>query len=297
MGIEERDPLTGWLTTGHEWNGIKEMNTPPPRIVYAALIVTAIAAIALQVLYPAWPLGRSFTHGLLGVDQRRDVGKALSQARLDHAAWTSQIESGEVSELLKDPQVMQEVRASGQRLFADNCAACHGADARGRRGFPNLTKPAWLWGDTADAIAQTIRVGVNSSHAESRTSQMPAFGRDGLLPKEDIAKVVAYVASLRSTPSSSAGADLSAGQKIFLETCASCHGEDAKGNAEIGSRNLTDGSFLYGGDPASLTATIYGGRQGHMPTWDQRLNPVERKTLLLFVLDLRATPQTSQKER
>jgi cytochrome c oxidase cbb3-type subunit III len=297
MGIEERDPHSGWLTTGHEWNGIKELNTPPPRVVYAALIITTLAAILLQVLYPAWPLGRSYTHGLLGVDQRREVAEALSQARLDHVAWTSRIESGDVGALLKDPQVMQEIRESGRRLFVDNCAACHGADARGHRGFPNLVKPAWLWGDTPEAIAQTIRVGVNSSHVESRTSQMPAFGRDGLLSKQDIAKVVAYVASLRSTPSPGVSADISSGQKIFLENCASCHGEDAKGNAEVGSRNLTDGSFLYGGDLASLTVTVYGGRQGHMPTWEQRLNPIERKTLLLYILDLRTGPQVIQKER
>jgi len=293
MSVEERDPHTGYLTTGHEWNGITELNTPVPRVVYFFLIVTALFALGYWVLMPAIPLGVSYTKGLLGIDQRTTVAERLKEAALDRSTWTSRIETESYKGIQADPALMRTVRQTGRTLFRDNCAACHGATAKGGKGFPNLTTASWLWGGDADAIAETIRVGINSNHPKTRTSQMLAFGRDGVLPAKDIDNVVAYVRTL-SDPA--AGKDvapevIAAGKAIFDANCTSCHGNDGKGSTQVGAPDLTDQNWIYGGDADSITATVWGGRQGHMPTWEGRLSPVERKILTLYLLDLRTASQ------
>ena len=293
MGVGERDPHTGHMTTGHEWNGIKELNTPVPGPVYFFFAATALFGIVYWILMPAWPIGVTYTKGLLGVDQRATVVQSLKQAQLDRSAWTKRIESENFSAILADPQLMTIVRQTGHALFGDNCAACHGAKARGGKGFPNLTTTSWLWGGTPEAIAETIRVGINSPHADSRTSQMPAFGRDQTLPRADIENVVSYVRSLSLGTASNAGqADkIKAGNEIFAANCASCHDDDAHGNAEAGVPNLADKFWIYGGDVESVYSTVWGGRQGHMPTWESRLSRLDRKILTLYVVDLRRVNQ------
>lgn len=293
MGVGERDPHTGHMTTGHEWNGIKELNTPVPRPVYFFLAATALFGIIYWILMPAWPIGVTYTKGLLGIDQRATVVQNLKQAQLDRSVWTKRIESEDFSAIQADPQLMTIVRQTGHALFGDNCAACHGAKATGGKGFPNLTTASWLWGGTPEAIAETIRVGINSPHADSRTSQMPAFGRDQILPRADIENVVSYVRSLSSdaAPNAEQAAKIKAGKEIFAANCASCHGDDARGNAEAGVPNLADKFWIYGGDVETVYATVWGGRQGHMPTWESRLSPLDRKILTLYVVDLRRVSQ------
>ncbi len=289
MAVGERDPYTGHLTTGHEWNGIKELNAPVPRVVYFFLTVTALFALVYWVLMPSWPLGTTYFRGLLASDQRAVVRQSLREATLDRAQWTDGIAKESFAQIQTDPRLMEVARETGRSLFGDNCAACHGRDARGNRGFPNLAGRSWLWGGTPEAIAETIRVGVNSTHPDSRTSQMPAFGRDGLLSLKDIENVVAYVRTLSDLPIDNASLDkIAAGKSIFAANCAACHGEDGKGNTEVGSRNLTDRSFLYGSDTQSLVTTVFNGRQGHMPTWEHRLSSLDRKILTLYLIDLQS---------
>ncbi|MFA7306295.1 MAG: cytochrome-c oxidase, cbb3-type subunit III [Hyphomicrobium sp.] len=290
MSVEERDAHTGYLTTGHEWNGIKELNTPVPRAVYFFLILAFLFGVGYWILMPTWPTGTSYTKGLLGFDQRIFVTEDVKQAAAERAAWTDRIEKESFADIQKDPRLMHDVRETGKALFGDNCAACHGRQATGGKGFPNLTTNSWLWGGSPEQIAETIKVGINSTHPESRTSQMPAFGRDGILQRNDIEKVVAYLRSLSGASGAQAG-DVTAGQKIFADNCASCHGEDAKGNSETGAPNLTDRFWIYGGDPQTIYTTVWGGRQGHMPTWEARLSPVERKILAIYTADLRKPDQ------
>ena len=285
MALEERDPQTGYLTTGHEWNGITELNTPVPRIVYFFLIVTVLFSVIYWVLMPAWPIWSTYTKGLLGTDQRAVVSESLKSAALSRAVWVDQINNKPFAEITKDPQLMDFVRERGHTLFGDNCAACHGRDAKGGKGFPNLTTNSWLWGGAPETIAETIRVGINSDNSKSRVSQMPAFGRDGLLSRADIENVVAYVRSL-SAPTPDVPADkLAAGKTVFAANCASCHGDDGKGSTELGAPNLIDHFWIYGGDPQSIYTTVWGGRQGHMPTWEARLSPADRKILALYLFD------------
>jgi cytochrome c oxidase cbb3-type subunit 3 len=245
------------------------------------------------VLMPAWPLGWTYTKGLLGIDQRTTVTKTLKAAASQRASWTDRIASEDFAQIQSDSGLMQHVRDTAHRLFGDNCAACHGADAHGRPDFPNLLRASMLWGTDPAAIAETIRVGINSASKDSRISQMPAFGRDNLLPRKDIQNVVAYVHSLSNpgAATSAEAADISAGKEVFAANCTPCHGDDAKGKPEVGAPDLTDRYKMYGGDRQSVFNTVWNGRQGHMPTWEDRLSPVDRKILALYITDLRSRKQ------
>ena len=293
MAAEERDTYTGYLTTGHEWNGIKELNTPVPRPVYFFLLLAFLFSLGYWILMPAWPTGVTYTKGLLGLDQHAIVRASLEEAALDRSAWTKQIESKRFNDILADPRLMDVVRQTGHTLFGDNCAACHGRDAKGGPGFPNLTTASWLWGGDPEAIAETIRVGINSPHKDTRISQMPAFGRDQMLAAADIGKVVAYVRTL-SDPTAAGQArpgEVEAGKALFAANCAACHGDDARGKTDVGAPNLADKFRIYGGDLQTVQITVWGGRQGHMPTWEARLSSLDRKILTLYLVDKRAPNQ------
>jgi cytochrome c oxidase cbb3-type subunit 3 len=288
MAIEEIDPVSGHVTTGHEWNGIKELDTPVPRGVLIFLIVTHLFAVIWWFVMPTWPLGNTYTKGLLGADQRKIVEEKLVQADAARAPWVNAIEKSSFDEILANPQLMQVVMKTGHQLFGDNCAACHGRDGRGGDNYPDLTDHDWIWGGGPEKIAETMRVGVNTRHAESRAAQMPSFGRDKMLDQTQVGNVATYVYSLSnplaSTPQTIAR--IEAGRQVFLTNCAACHGEDAKGNQDLGAPNLSDRFWIYGGDFEKIITTIHGGGQGHMPTWDERLSPAEIKILALYVYSL-----------
>lgn len=288
MGVIERDPHSGHQTTGHEWNGITELNTPVPWVIWLFIIVTHLFALVYWILMPTWPLGETYTRGLLGIDQRDVVTRQVAQAQASRATWTSRVAALDVDRIRADPALMQAVREDGHRLFGDNCAVCHGADAKGANGFPDLTDGDWLWGGSPDDIARTIAVGVNSpASKDTRVSQMAAFGRDGLLDNDAVLAVADYVRSL-SDPAIARGPGagaVAAGQAVFAANCAACHGAQGRGNPAVGAPNLADRTWIYGGDAQSVYASIHGGRQGQMPAWGARLSPVERKILLVWLLD------------
>lgn len=284
MAVKDRDPYTGKLTTGHDWNGIKELDSPIPKVVLFFLGAGIVFALVWTTLMPAWPTVNSYTRGLLGVDQKQEVAESVAEAAAERAAWTQRIRDEDFAAIQADPELMTIVRQAGATLFGDNCAACHGTSAHGGPGFPNLAQAPMLWGSDAETIAQTIRAGINSNHDDSRISQMLAFGRDQMLPTSDIRAVVAYIRSL-SDPSVSDPDGV--GAALFADNCASCHGEDAHGLTESGAPNLTDAFWIYGGSPEAIFTSVYNGRQGHMPHWDGRLSPVDIKLLTLYLLDLR----------
>ena len=293
MAVEERDPVSGYLTTGHEWNGIKELNTPVPRAVIFFLWATFLYSVVYWILMPAWPLGVTYTKGLLGIDQRDIVTAQVKEAAADRAKWTKLIETEDYTAIQHDKRLMGIVRQTGATLFGDNCAACHGRAATGGHGFPTLVSQAFLWGGTPDAIAETIRVGINASHPDTRVSQMPAFGRDGILTRDKIDDVVDYVRSL-SVPalaSSIAPDKLARGKAVFAENCVACHGDNATGSTDVGAPNLRDLSWIYGGDAQTVFTSVWGGRQGQMPSWETRLSGLDRKILALYLVDLRTAGQ------
>jgi cytochrome c oxidase cbb3-type subunit 3 len=233
MAEIERDSATGRETTGHEWNGIKELDTPVPRGVLMFLIVTHIWAIAWWFFVPAWPLGTTYTKGLLGVDQRTTVEARVVEGQRERALWTRRLETEPYEVILADESLMETVRGTGQQLFGDNCAACHGRDGKGRANYPDLTDDDWLWGGGPELIEQTMRVGINTAHPDSRIGQMPAFGRDEMLDREQVRNVAAYVYAL-TNPDYSTPQNLdriNAGREVFVTTCAACHGENAHSRA------------------------------------------------------------------
>lgn len=276
------DPVTGYETTGHDWNGIQELNTPFPRIVLWALALTFLYSVVAWILLPAWPIGRDFTRGLLGLDQGEValVGyKRLEAARSD---WMSAFDDGNIATLETDPALMARARPAAARLFADNCAACHATDGSGGPGFPNLTDPDWLWGGRPETIAETLRVGINSTHPDTRFAQMPAFGRDGLLSHREIVAVAKYVVALgrgQTDPDSP-------GAAVFAANCVPCHGEGGRGIPDNGAPTLVSNHWIYGGDMKTIMTTLWNGRQGEMPTWQDRLSAREINMLALYVASL-----------
>ena len=281
MTVKERDPLTGHLTTGHEWNGITELNTRVPRIVWFFIAVTHIWALAVWVLLPAWPLVSTYSKGLLGHTQKAEIDQAVAAGVAERAGWMARVEALPVAAIQADPVLMKHIKSSGQQLFGDNCAACHGREAAGGPGFPNLADNTWLWGSSEAVIMETLRVGINSAHPETRVAQMPAFGKDALLTPAEVDAVANHTRSL-SSPTGPAAA--TQGAALFAANCASCHGDAGKGNTALGAPNLTDRDWLYGGDRKSVHESIWKGRQGWMPSWDQRLTLAERKILTVHVL-------------
>lgn len=291
MSVEERDKHSGYMTTGHEWNGIKELNTPVPRVVWFFLILTFAVSLVMWLLWPTWPGINTYTPGILGTDERASLHKELAEAGSFQTQWTDKILESDFDEALKNVDLMGFVNSSGQTLFADNCGACHGINAKGGPGYPNLLDNAWLWGGDGDAIMETLRVGINSQHEDTRIAQMPSFGLDETLDRKSVKDVVDYVQSINTNSdyAKQAGAGKENGAAIFAENCASCHGENAQGKTDLGAPNLTDQAWTYGGTRATLYTTIWRGRMGHMPNWDARLTEVQRKTLALYLLQQKAT--------
>lgn len=290
MAQEERDPHTGRLTTGHEWNGITELNTPIPRLVWFFLISALLCAAIMWALLPTWPTGNSYTKGWLGADEKQTVEANLIAAKKRREGWLQRIENTSFETLAQNPESAAYIATTGKRLFLDNCAMCHGETGKGTTNYPNLTDDQWIWGGAPEDIMETLRVGINHIHPETRYSLMQAYGRDGLLAREDIEQLVTYVQSLshsKATYSEMTESNVAAGAVLFQEQCTSCHGENAKGMPSVGAPNLTDEFWIYGGDEASIYQTLQNGRQGVMPGWDQRLSLVDRKILTLYVLSLK----------
>lgn len=280
MSVIERDPVTGYTTTGHDWNGIKELNSPIPRVVIFFIVVTHLAALIGWILLPTWPLGRTYTKGLLEIDQKTDLAADIAVASAARADWMAQMTSMDFDAIRADPALMARALETAAPLFGQNCQACHGKDGIGGPGFPRLADNVSIWGGTAEDIAETITVGINSTHPDSRISQMPAFGRDGMLDRPQITLLTSYIQTLSNGV---VAGDTSEGATLFQENCAACHGEDAHGVEGTGAPNLTDTAWIYGGDTASIWTTLMDGRQGHMPTWQNRLTTADIRMLALYV--------------
>jgi cytochrome c oxidase cbb3-type subunit 3 len=276
------DAFTGTATTGHVWDDIRELNTPLPRWWLWLFYITIVWAIGYWIVYPAWPLVSSFTTGTFGWNSRAAVVTDLAELTALRAPMNEKLAATALADIKNDQPLADFAYAQGRASFRENCGPCHGAGGGGAKGYPNLNDNDWLWGGTLEQLQQTIEFGVRSGHAKAHDSQMPAFGRDGLLKREEIVTVANYVRSL-SNLSTRAGSDLAAGKKIYADTCALCHGPDGKGNKEFGAPNLTDGIWLFGSDEATIIEVITNSRGGVMPAWAGRLDPMSIKALAYYV--------------
>ncbi len=279
----EVDAFTGTATTGHVWDGIRELNTPLPRWWLWLFYATIIWSIGYWIVYPSWPLISSYTVGAFQWQSRSAVVSELAALKTQRSPMVDKLAAASLQQIASDPQLADFSRALGRTAFAENCAPCHGAGGGGARAYPNLNDDEWIWGGKLDDIAQTIRHGIRSGDKDARQgAAMPAFGRDGILKRADIETVADYVRSLAGL-TVDPKADLAAGRKVFADTCAVCHGEDGKGKRELGTPNLTDAIWLYGPDKAAIVDGIWNGRGGMMPAWAGRLDDVTIKALAVYV--------------
>jgi cytochrome c oxidase cbb3-type subunit 3 len=276
------DELTGTATTGHEWDGLRELNTPLPRWWLWTFYATIIWAVAYWVVYPAWPLISSSTQGVLGWHSRSAVESDLAALKAARGPMVAKLAAVPVADIVNDQQLLDFARAQGRVAFADNCAPCHGAGGGGAKGYPNLDDDDWLWGGKLAAIEQTIRHGARSGDKDDHEGNMPAFGRDGILKPDQISAVADYVRSLSGLPAEH-GVDLALGKKVFADNCAVCHGPEGKGNRQVGAPNLTDKIWLYGPDKATIMRGVQNGRGGVMPAWQGRLSEPIIKALTVYV--------------
>ncbi|MDI1262544.1 MAG: cytochrome-c oxidase, cbb3-type subunit III [bacterium] len=279
------DKVSGTATTGHEWDGIKELNTPLPRWWVLTFYATILWAIGYWIVYPAWPLLWSHTSGIWNYSTRAEVATELASLEKIRGDKMTVLGKASLADIEKDPALLALARARGKTVFGDNCAPCHGTGGAGAKGYPNLNDDEWLWGGSLDQISQTIQFGIRSGHQKAHESAMLAFGKEGVLKAGQIETVANYVRSLSGLPTS-AGFDAAAGAKLFKDNCTSCHGDNGKGNQELGAPDLTDKIWLYGSDEATLIETITNGRAGVMPAWVGRLDPTTIKALTVYVHSL-----------
>jgi len=286
MSDEKRvDEATGTETVGHEWDGIEELDTPMPRWWLITLFGTILFAIGYCFAYPSIPLLHSSTAGYLGWTSHGQLDAELAADHARKAPILAAIARTPIERIADDPRLLAAAQEGGKAAFKVNCTQCHGSGAAGAKGYPNLNDDDWLWGGDIKAIHQTLEHGVRYPGDDAtRMSQMPAFGRDGILKADKIDDVVSYVRFVSHQEPFNTSARR--GKGIFAQNCAACHGAEAKGNRQIGAPNLTDAIWLYGGDRQTITETVTNARYGIMPAWGQRLDPVTVKMLALYVHSL-----------
>jgi cytochrome c oxidase cbb3-type subunit 3 len=272
-------------TTGHSWDGIEEFDNPMPRWWLWTLYATIVWAIGYTILYPAWPMVSSATSGVLGWSTRGDVAAEIAAVEEANAPMNAKLEAAELTAISGDAEMGPYAVSAGSAVFNTWCAKCHGSGAAGAKGYPNLLDDDWLWGGTVEDIHHTVSHGIrNEESDDARYSQMPAFGRDELLEKDEIDQVVNFVMSLSGDAQDPAQVD--AGAVVFEDNCSSCHMEDGTGDRDQGAPNLVDAIWLYGGDYASLSQTVNNARYGVMPAWNSRLTEAQVRAVSAYVHQL-----------
>lgn len=274
----EKDTVSGQDTTGHEWDGVKELNTPLPTWWVYTFYATIVFAAVYCVLYPSWPWLSGHTSGVLGYSSRVELTQELDAQAKARAVFVDRIRATPLADIRKDPELFNFAMAGGRSAFQTNCMQCHGAGGAGSPGFPNLVDDDWIWGGSLDQIYTTIRHGIRNADDKSRQSMMPRYGADGLLTGAQVSAVTDYVLSLSGKAKPDAE-----GAKIYQEQCVACHGADGKGNQELGAPNLADGLWLYGGSRDAVYRSIFYARNGNMPGWNGRLDEATMKMLAVYV--------------
>ncbi|PQA88881.1 cytochrome-c oxidase, cbb3-type subunit III [Hyphococcus luteus] len=285
MAEKEIDQPTGVETTGHEWDGIKELNNPLPRWWVIVFYISIIWSVIYWVFMPSWPGINGYLKGVRNHTERANVEASMAElaaARSDQMSRLLAVDN--LGEIENDPELLQYTLKAGESIFGDNCATCHGAGGQGFKGYPALVDDAWLWGGSLEDIQQTIRYGIRSGHPDARLNTMQAFGRDGILSSSQISDLVEYVTSLSGREADEAAA--ARGAQTFAQTCATCHGPEGRGDPAQGAPNLTDHIWLYGGDKITLQETLYQGRGGVMPAWSDRLSEEQIAALAVYVHSL-----------
>ncbi len=291
MASIEKDSVSGQMTTGHEWDGIKELNTPLPRWWVWVFWACVIWAVAYWVVYPSWPTPNGYYAGSglgnlvpAGWSARGQLDQEVKDQKASRSQWLAKIDAASVEEIARDKTLLNYALVGGKIAFNENCAACHGTGGVGAPGaYPSLTDDVWLWGGKLTDIQQTITHGVRNEDADSRQSQMLRFGADGILTADQISQVADYVVSL-STKTPAAGTP---GEAIFTDNCVACHGTGGIGNKDMGAPPLNTAirTFHKSGKDG-VVAQVTNPTHGSMPSWGRRLDTTTIKLLTVYVHSL-----------
>ncbi len=281
------DEATGTHTVGHEWDGIEELDTPMPRWWLWSFYLSIIFAAVYVVLYPAWPLVEKGTEGVLGWTSRGQLAEEISAADQARTTVNEQLARIPIERLSEDSALMQQAVAGGRAAFLVNCVQCHGSGAAGsmassnlQKGYPNLNDDDWLWGGDLKAIEYTLTHGIRQQGDDmTRFSQMPPF--DGVFDTAQLEGLVDHVLSLSGKARPTA-----VGAQLYANNCVQCHGVSGQGDRMQGAPNLADAIWLYGGTRAEVKRQILAPRNGMMPKWNDRLDPVTIKMLAAYVHSL-----------
>ena len=271
-------------TTGHQWDGIEELNNPLPRWWVWVFYATIVWGIGYTVAYPAWPLITGATPGLLGASTRADVEVDIAAVDAANAPIKAKLVAADLNAIGTDPELATFAENAGAAVFRTNCSTCHGSGAAGfeGKGYPNLLDDDWLWGGTMEDIHLTIRHGIrNTTDADARYSEMPKFGVDELLDKTQIGQVSEHVLALSGQEHDAAAA--AEGALLFVDNCSACHMEDGSGDRTQGAPKLSDKIWLYGGTREAIIDTITYSRYGVMPNWNERLSEDEIRAVSFYV--------------
>jgi len=275
--VKDRDELTGMQTTGHDWDGITELDTPMPRWWLWTMYLTIIWGLGYTIFYPAWPMVTEATSGVLGYSSRGEVAAEIAQVDEMNAPLDNAIVAAELTEIASNDELRNYSINGGGAVFRTYCSQCHGAGAAGAKGYPNLLDDDWLWGGDVEAIYLTIAHGIRSDiDDDTRYSEMPAFA--DILSDQEITDVSAFVGALAGGVSAD-----HPGAEVFADNCISCHGEAGEGMREQGAPNLADAIWLYGGEPETIEASVRYSRYGQMPPWTGRLTEAEIRQVAVYV--------------
>lgn len=269
--------------TGHEWDGIKEYNNPLPRWWLWIFYATLVWGLGYTIAYPAWPLLKSATPGLLGFSTREALEADIIAFNEANAGLDARLESAALADIEADAEMLSYALRGGAAVFRTFCSQCHGSGAAGARGYPNLLDDDWLWGGTISDIHYSVAHGIrNAEDADARYSEMPAYGE--FLDEEQIRQLTNYVLSLSDQQHDETL--LAAGGELFEQECVACHGEGGTGDRELGAPNLTDFITLYGNSPEDIAETIAYSRNSVMPSWSGRLTESQIRQVSVYVHQL-----------
>jgi cytochrome c oxidase cbb3-type subunit 3 len=281
----EKDIVSGTSTTGHEWDGIKELDTPMPKWWVYTFMACVAWAVGYCVLYPSVPYGPGYFHGVLNYSSRDHVNAEVAAVTAARAGSMDRIAALSYDAIRADAGLAEVAQVAGRAAFANNCQACHAAGGAGRVGYPALAAGAWIWGGTTADIEQTLRHGIRSGDPDARASQMPRFGADAILDAAQLTQVGDFVWT-KLYGHADPRIDTTKGAAVFAENCVACHGEAGQGVREVGGPRLASRVHLYGDTRQAIASQLRLPRAGVMPNWGTRLDNATLKSLVLYVHSL-----------
>lgn len=282
---KEIDDISGVETTQHEWDGIKELNNPLPRSWLWGLYGTILFSIGYTIVYPAWPGITTNTKGIWNWSSRGELATEMTKVEESRQVLGDQLVSVELEDVSQNPDLLQFAVNGGQSAFKVFCSQCHGSGANGGTIYPSLIDDDWIWGGTLEDIYLTLQHGIRyEQDDDTRLSEMPRYGADELLERDEIVDVAWYVRQMSGQEFDAEAA--ARGQTVFADNCAACHGEKGEGIRELGAPNLSDAIWFYGNTHEQIVAQISDPKQGVMPGWTGRLSEVTIRQLTHYVHSL-----------